>query len=135
MSVEDSIRRLEEFIQKSPALKDVPFIVVEGKPISPEEALKNLKAGVLTEEISAAVQATLGSPEITLETLWILSEEYYRRLMEIPRELWPKIIWIGGEMMNYEEAYREIKGRTVKGRRIAESYRSLLEEMKRRLHG
>jgi hypothetical protein len=128
------IQRLERFIRENPALADVPFIVVKGKPMSPKEALESLHAGILTEEISVAVQATLGSPEMTLEELWMLTEEYYRRMMEIPRELWPKIIWIGGEM-NYEEAYREVKDRTPRGREIVEGYRALLAEMRRRLHG
>lgn len=126
------IEKLERFITENPALSDVPFIVVKGRPMSPKEALENLKAGVLTDEISAAIQAKLHSPELTVEELWILTEEYYRRMMEIPRELWPKIIWIGGEM-NYEEAYREVKGRTPRGLEIMESHRTLLMEMERRL--
>lgn len=125
--------RLERFISQNSALQDVPIFVVEGKPMSPREALENLKAGVLTEEISAAVKATLGSPQLTEEELWLLTEDYYRRMMQIPRELWPKIIWIGGEM-NYEEAYCQVKQRTPKGREIMESYRTFLAEAKRRFH-
>jgi len=127
------LERLERFISQNPALQDVPILIVEGKPMSPREALENLKAGVLTEEISAAVKATLGSPQLTEEELWLLTEDYYRRMMQIPRELWPKIIWIGGEM-NYEEAYRQVKQRTPKGREIAESYGTFLAEIKRRFH-
>lgn len=126
------IERLQRFITQNPALQDVPFLMVKGKPMSPREALENLQAGILTEEISAAIQRTLGSPQITLEELWVLAEEHYRRMMQVPKP-WPKIIWIGGEM-NYEEAYQQVKQRTARGREIAESYRDLLAEMKRRLH-
>jgi hypothetical protein len=124
------IQKLERFIRENTALADTPFIVIFGKAVTPREALQNLKVGKLKEEIRVAV---LRLRPLSLDDLLILVEEHYRRLLSKPPP-YPKIMWLGGEL-TYEQALEEIRKRTPRGKELARSYQSLLNEIGRRLLG
>lgn len=126
MAEAEKIRR---FIRENPALADMPFIVVEGIPMSPREALERLERGEMVAEITRAV-ATLGS-SLTEEQLWLLTEEYYRRLLLKPPPR-PVIVWIGGKL-TFEQALEEVRLRTPKGQELMKSYDGFLKELTRRI--
>lgn len=123
------VERIRRFIRENSALADVPFILVEGIPMSPREALEHLERGEMVAEITRAV-ATLGS-SLTEEQLWLLTEEYYRRLLLKPPPR-PVIVWIGGKL-TFEQALEEVRLRTPKGQELMKSYDGFLKELTRRI--
>lgn len=117
-----AMKLLSTFKAKYPALAKVPFIVIEGKPFSPAELI----------EKPAVTLNMLDIRWLTEESIWILTEEHYRRLIATSIRR-PLIISINGVTMTYEEALEHVEKKTDKGKEIVESYKDLLREVYRRL--
>lgn len=128
------VQKLMRFIRANPALADVPFGTVQGRPISPKQALAMLQRGeAVTEVVAAMATAGLDPPQQD----WELAEEYYRRLLALPGPR-PKIYVIAegeivGQEITLEEALMHIRRRDAKGRGLLRSHQGLLREMARRM--
>lgn len=113
----------------NPGLAEVPFVIVEGVPLSPREALEYLERKEKAVEISRVV-ATLAL-NLREEQLQLLCEEHYRRLASLPPPR-PVIVWIGGKL-TFEQALEEVRRRTPRGKVFVGAYGGLLAELSRRL--
>lgn len=127
------VERLRRFIAANPALADIPFGFVRGRPVSPREALAMLVRGEAVAEVAAAIAAA----GLNLSEEWELAEDYYRRLLALP-EPRPKIYVIAygelvGQDMTLEEALMHIRLKDAKGRALMRSYKGLRREIARRM--
>ena len=122
------IQKLNRFITANPALADVPFGTVRGRPITPREALAMLQRGEAVSEVVAAMSAAGMDPP---QQDWQLVEDYYMRLLQLPGPH-PKIYIIGQEM-NLEEALMHVRRRDAAGQELLRSYQALTREMARRM--
>lgn len=132
MSVSNKIAKLEELIRAKPALADVPFIVVNGTPLSPRQALANLKAGISANAIMRQMQVAGFDPAGRNE--YKLAEEYYRRLAAQPRPPIIASISIPGVTlppgMTYQRALQEIMAHTAIGDQLVKAHLLLLNQIK-----
>ena len=122
------MQKLSRFIAANPALADVPFGTVRGRPITPREALAMLQRGESVSEVVAAMSAAGMDPP---QQDWVLVEDYYRRLLQLPGPH-PKIYVIGQEM-TLEEALTHVRRRDAQGQELLRAYQSLTREMARRM--
>jgi len=122
------IQKLNRFIAKNPALADVPFGMVRGVPITPRQALAMLQRGEAVSEVVAAMNAAGMDP---IEQDWILVEDYYRKLLQLPGPH-PKIYIIGQEM-SLEDALMHVMQKDASGQELLRSYQGLTREMARRM--
>ena len=119
------IRALEAWVRAHPALADVPFAVVGGRPVSPRELLSMLRSGALTAEALAALPKLGIDPpgQPGQEEEWRLAEEYFRRLLEQPGR--KPVIMVLGQALTVEQALRHVRARDAKGRALLAMYRRL----------
>jgi len=130
MSLNRKIANLERFIAENPAFADVPFMVVAGRPITPREALYYLKTGQYVSEILMGMQKLGIDPG---EDLWILTEEFYRRLTAARPEL--TIFTIGYvPAMSPAEALEHVRRRDQVGRMLVQSYSNMLRFIRERVN-
>jgi len=131
LSVELKISRLERFVFSSPALADIPFMTIEGRAISPREALSYLRAGRYVDQIIDGL-AKLGIDPPEEELPWELAEEFWKRYAAARQ---PRIYAIAGYLpsMTPQEAYEHIKARDQVGQNLVKSYESLLKFMRARM--
>ena len=122
------INKLNRFIATNPALADVPFGFVRGMPITPRQALLMLRAGEAVSEIVMAMASAGMDP---IEQDWVLVEDYYRKLLQLPGPH-PKIYIIGQEM-SLEDALIAVRRRDAAGQQLLNSYQALTREMARRM--
>jgi len=131
LSLEQKITRLERFVSTHPGLADVPFMVIEGRPLTPREALSYLKAGRYTGQIINEL-ARLGIDPPEEELPWELAEEFWKRYAAATQ---PRIYALAGYLpsMTPQEAYEHIKARDQIGQNLVKAYSSLLKFMKTRM--
>jgi len=122
------IQKLNRFIANNPALANIPFGIVRGRSITPREALAMLQRGEAVSEVVTAMEAAGMDP---IEQDWILVEDYYRKLLQLPGPR-PKIYIIGQEM-TLEEALMHVTQKDVAGEELLKSYQALTREMARRM--
>jgi len=122
------IQKLNRFIANNPALADIPFGIVGGRSITPREALAMLQRGEAVPEVVAAMASAGMDP---IEQDWVLVQDYYRRLLQLPGPH-PKIYIIGQEM-TLEEALLHVRSRDAEGQELLRSYQGLTREMARRM--
>jgi len=130
MSVSEKIARLERFIRANPALADVPFMVIRGRPVSPREALSLLRSGRFINEVVTGLSRLGIDPE---EEMWRLVEEFYRKVAVAAPGI--KIYALGGYVpaMSPEEALMHIRRRDEVGKQLLKMYESMLQFMKEAL--
>jgi len=119
--------KLKRLIHANPAFKDVPFTVADGVILTPEDALRTLELS----QTPTKTTRSLTISRLSEETLWALTEDYYRRQLLKPPPR-PVREWIGGAM-TYEQSIEEVRARTPIGHELMESYQGLLRELTRRL--
>jgi len=124
-------QRLQRFIRRRPALADTPLLIVEGKPLSPREALEHLERREMVEQVSMKMEKLRLAAPIIQEELWLLTEEHYRRLLQLPP---PRIaIFIMSQQKKYrftlEECLEEVEKRTPFGKKLAENHQKLILQM------
>jgi len=131
VSVELKISRLERFVSANPALADVPFMVIEGRSLTPREALSYLKAGRYVDQIIEGL-AKLGIDPPEEELPWELAEEFWKRYAAARQ---PGIYALVGYLpsMTPQEAYEHIKARDQVGQTLVKAYDSLLKFMRARM--
>ena len=122
------IQKLNRFIANNPALANIPFGIVRGRSITPREALAMLQRGEAVSEVVTAMEAAGMDP---IEQDWILVEDYYRKLLQLPGPR-PKIYIIGQEM-TLEEALMHVTQKDVAGQELLRSYQGLTREMAKRM--
>jgi len=122
------IQKLNRFIATNPALADVPFGIVRGRSITPREALAMLQRGEAVSEVIVAMEAVGMDP---IEQDWVLVENYYRKLLQLPGP--HPSIYIIGQEMNLEEALMHIIQKDTAGQELLRSYQGLTREMARRM--
>jgi hypothetical protein len=128
MSVQDKIARLSAFIRSNPALANMPFMTVAGRPVSPAEALAMLQSGMNVQEI------VMGLSRLGIDPEWELVEEFYRRLAAARPDV--KIYGLGFlPPMSPMEALQHIRARDEVGRRLLEMYSQTLAFMRERMGG
>jgi len=127
MSVQEKIERLRRFCQENPALAQVPFMIVAGRPITPLEALRMLQAGQYVSEIMAGL-ARLG-----LDLPWQLCEEFYRRLAAARPELRIYALQAYVPAMSPAEALEHVRARDAVGESLAMMYSRLLNFIRARV--
>jgi hypothetical protein len=126
VSVEEKARRLEDFLRANPALANVPFIMVAGRPVTPSEALYMLRAGVNVWEVMAGLWA------LGLDLPWELAEAFYERLVAARPDI--TIFAIGYlPAMSPAEALEHIRRRDEVGEYLVRAYASLLEFIRARI--
>jgi len=123
------IQKLNRFIANNPALADIPFGIVSGRSITPREALVMLQRGEAVSEVVAAMNAAGMDP---IEQDWILVEDYYRRLLQLPGPH-PKVYSLGQPEMTLEEALTHVSRKDAQGQELLRSYQGLTREMARRM--
>jgi len=128
MSVQIKISKLRNFISRNPALADVPFGIVSGRPVTPRQALLMLQANQAVSEVFMAMATAGMDPP---EQDWALVEDYYLKLLQLPGPH-PKIYIIGGEM-SLEQALMAVRRRDAAGQELLRSYQGLTREMARRM--
>jgi len=131
VSVQEKIARLERFIRENPGLSQVPFLVVAGRPVTPVEALNMLRMGQYVSEILTGLSRLGLDP--AQEELWILTEEFYRRLAAARPEL--RIYAIGAyvPVMSPAEALEHVRSRDEVGRQLVGMYARLLSFIRARV--
>ena len=131
MSLEQKINRLERFVEMNPALADVPFVLIEGRSVTPREALSYLRAGRYVSQIIEGL-ARLGIDPPEEELPWELAEEFWKRYAAATQ---PRIYALAGYLPSItpQEAYEHIKARDQIGRTLVKAYNSLLKFMKARM--
>lgn len=122
------IQKLNRFIANNPALADIPFGVVKGMSITPRQALAMLQRNEAVSEVITAMSQAGMDP---IEQDWILVEDYYRKLLQLPGPH-PKIYIIGQEM-TLEEALMHVTQKDAEGQELLRSYQGLTREMARRM--
>ncbi|KXB08614.1 hypothetical protein AKJ59_00710 [candidate division MSBL1 archaeon SCGC-AAA385M02] len=129
MSIDISakIGKLQRFVRNNQALADIPIGKINGRPVSPRDALNMLQRNQSVQQVLGTLQRAGLDP---VED-WGLAEAYYRGLLEKPGPK-PKIYCIGQEM-TIEEALTHIRRRDREGRELLDSYRGLKQELARRL--
>jgi hypothetical protein len=127
MSVQDKIARLAKFIHENPAFSSVPFMIVDGRPITPSEALAMLQTGRNVEEIMA------GLSRIGLDLPWELCEEFYRRLVAARPEIKIYAIQSYVPAMSLEEALEHVRARDAVGETLVRIYNGLLTFIRERV--
>jgi len=129
LSIEEKIRRLQSFVQTNPALGNVPFIIVAGRPTTPSEALASLRARQYTNEIMAEF-AKLGFDP----PAWELCQDFYRRLAAASPTL--KIATLGFvPPISPAEALVHVQARDEVGTWLVKAYGDLLSFMALRAGG
>ena len=134
MSVEAKIRSLQRFIRMNPALADVPFATIAGRPITPRMALTMLRRRENISEVMSALASAGLDPNMAD---WELAQAYYENLLRKP-EPKPKVYVIPqgevvGVELSLEEALEHLKRRDRIGASLLESYLALKREMARRM--
>jgi len=122
------IQKLNRFIANNPALAVVPFGIVRGRSITPREALAMLQRGEAVSEVIVAMEAVGMDPP---EQDWILVENYYRNLLQLPGP--HPTIYIIGQQMTLEEALMHVTKKDYAGQELLRSYQGLTREMARRM--
>lgn len=122
------IQKLNRFIANNRALADVPFGMVRGIPITPRQALAMLQRN---EAVSEVIEAMSQAGMDPIEQDWILVEDYYRKLLQLPGPH-PKIYIIGQEM-TLEEALMHVMQKDAVGQELLRSYQGLTREIARRM--
>jgi len=117
------VRALEAWIRRHPALADVPFATVAGRPVNPRELLSMLRRGEGVPEALAALSRLGIDPPGQEEEEWRLAEEYFRRLLEQPGR--KPVIMVLGQALTVEQALRHVRARDAKGRALLAMYRRL----------
>jgi hypothetical protein len=126
MSVQEKIARLSAFIKENPALANVPFMTVAGRPVSPAEALAMLQSGRNIHEV------VMGLSRLGIDPEWELVEEFYRRLAAARPDV--KIYGLGFlPPMSPMEALQHIRARDEIGRQLLEMYSRMLAYMRERM--
>lgn len=133
--VQQKIGKLQAFINKNPALRNVPFAIVAGRSINPVQALAMLRSGQNTQAIiNQLAKLGVDPPED-----WALAVSYYQDMLAKPGPH-PKIYAINrglgqvvGESMTIQEAIRHIEARDAIGESLVNSYRGLKVEMAKRM--
>jgi len=131
LSVELKISRLEKFVAQNPALAGIPFLTIEGRHITPHEALSYLRAGrYVTRIIEGLAKLGIDPPEEELP--WELAEEFWKRYAAARQ---PGIYALAGYLpsMTPAEAYEHIKARDQVGQTLVKAYDSLLKFMRARM--
>ncbi|MEW6498343.1 MAG: hypothetical protein AB1589_38455 [Cyanobacteriota bacterium] len=120
---------LERLIATSPALANVPFVKVAGRPVSPSEVLNMLRAGLNVKEILSAL-ASIGMDEP-----WEEAEEFWRRQAAVSPER-PKIYALAQYVpaMTPSQAYEHVRRRDDVGETLVRAYSTLLEFMRLRIN-
>jgi len=127
VNIKTKISKLQNFVSRNRALADIPVGKVNGRTISPRDALNMLHRNQSTQQVIQTLRtAGIDPPED-----WELAEAYYRSLLEKPGPK-PRIYCIGQEM-TIEEALTHIRRRDRKGEELLDSYRGLKQELARRL--
>lgn len=119
--------KLRKLVRERPAIADVPFIVIKGKPISPKEASAILEQKRFVDEIRTAMIAI----KFREEELWSLTEEYYRRLLRLPPPYPVTYIIVAEEKTEFtlQECLAEVRQRTKFGRDLMQGYQKLIAQM------
>jgi CheY-like chemotaxis protein len=125
MSVQEKIARLSAFIRQNPALANIPFMTVAGRPVSPAEALAMLQSGQNIHEI------VMGLSRLGIDPDWELVEEFYKRLAAARPDV--KIYGLGLPPMSPAEALQHIRARDEIGRQLLEMYSRMLAYMRERM--
>jgi len=128
------VEKLRRFINANKALADVPFGIVQGRAITPREALEKLRLGLALEEVAIALEQAGLDPE---PQDWVLTEAYYRKLLALPGPK-PSIYVISegavvGKQITLEDALMHVRRRDETGRGLLKSYQGLLGEMGQRM--
>ena len=125
--------KLDKFIRERPAYRNVPFIVVEGKPVTLMETYKLVSARIHIFELTAKA-----SRAPTLEETWILTEAFYKRMLSYRH--WeryaPNVIMLlhdGPTELTMKEMYEHIRRRDGVGKNAMRVYSSLLKRLRRRM--
>lgn len=129
----ETMQRLQRFIKRRPALADTPHIVVEGKPVSPREALEYLERGNMVEQVLTKMETLqLSVAPIMEEELWLLTEEHYRRLLQLQGpQMYTFIMGMQEKKYKFalEECLEEVEKRTRFGKKLAEKHQKLILQM------
>ena len=133
--VQQKIGKLQAFITKNPAFRNVPFAEVAGRATNPVQALSMLKSGRNVQEIITQL-AELGvdPPED-----YALAIARLQALAALPGPA-PTVYAIDrprgevvGKGMTIQQQIREIEGRTPLGEQLVNSYRGLKVEMAKQM--
>lgn len=127
MSIQNKIAKLQRFVANNRALADIPIGMINGRPVTPRDALNMLRQNINTQQVLNTLQTAGLDP---IED-WDLTEAYYRRLLAKPGPK-PKIYCLGKEM-TIEEALMHVRRKDKEGTELVDTYRGLKRELARRL--
>ena len=133
--VQQKIAMLQSFINKNPAGRNTPLMIVAGRATSPIQALSMLKSGRNVQAvISQLAQLGVDPPEDYALAIARLQDK-----LNLPGPK-PKIYAINkglgqvvGEGMTIQEAIRHIEADDEIGKQLVQSYRGLKVEIANRM--
>ena len=116
------IETLERKIASTPALAHMPLLFINGKYITPLEAIGYWHSGLYRDQIEAELK------RIKIDPDWEnLALEYYERLRGKNPRL--KIVTMSGKAMTVDEIIEHIKAGDAIGAELVDEYKRALEAM------
>ena len=118
------IEALEKKVASTPALAHMPLLFINGRYITPLEAIGYWHSGLYRDQIEAELKRLKIDPD------WEnLALEYYKRLRGQSPNL--KIVTMSGKVMTVDEIIEHIKAGDLIGAELVDEYRRALEGMVR----